>query len=67
MLKYNRKIEATLSELPNNKVRFTDDATSKKYIHDNQIDAAKEIIKSFTAHNEQQDEHLARNNHNLRF
>jgi hypothetical protein len=63
MLKYNRKIEATLSELPNNKVRFTDDATSKKYIHDNQIDAAKEIIKSFTAHNEQQDEHLARNNH----
>jgi hypothetical protein len=63
MLKYNRKIEATLSELPNNKVRFTDDATSKKYIHNNQIDAAKEIIKSFTAHNEQQDEHLARNNH----
>jgi hypothetical protein len=62
-MKYNKKIEDLLDKLQNSEVRKTDDTTSKKYIHDNQIDAAKEIIKSFTAHLNPEDEHDARNNH----
>lgn len=62
-MKYNKNIENRLQELTNNDVRITNDIKSKKYIHDNQIDAAKEIVKSFTAHLHPEDEHDARNNH----
>jgi len=62
-MKYNTRIENLLCDLVNSDVRYTDDITSTKYIHDNQINAAKEIVKSFTAHIQPQDEHDARNNH----
>jgi hypothetical protein len=62
-MKYNKNIENRLNELLNSEARKTNEPTSKKYIHDNQIDAAKEIIKSFTAHLHPEDEHDARNNH----
>lgn len=62
-MKYNKNIEIRLNELRYSDVRKTEDVFSKKYIHNNQIDAGKEIIKSFTAHLYPEDEHDARNNH----
>jgi hypothetical protein len=62
-MKYNKNIERKLEELVNDEVRIASDVNSKRYIHDNQINAAKEIVKSFTAHLHPEDEHEARNNH----
>jgi len=62
-MRYNKNIENRLDALPNSEVRKTDDMSSKKYIHDNQIDAAKGLIKAFTAHLHEDETHEARNNH----
>lgn len=62
-MNYDTQIENGLKDLKNDEIRITNDITSKKYIHDNQIAAAKEIVKSFTAHLPPENQHNARNNH----
>lgn len=62
-MKYNKNIENRLNEISNNEVRKNNNVNSKGYIHNNQIDAAKEIVKSFTAYIHPEDEHDSRNNH----
>jgi hypothetical protein len=61
-MKYNKKIENILQEL-NNDVRMSSDKESKKYIHENQINAAKEVVVALTAHKLPDDEDDARNCH----
>ena len=62
-MKYNKNIEKQLMEIDNSECRKTNDPSSDEYIHDNQLEAAKEVIKSFTAHISPLDEHDGRNNH----
>jgi hypothetical protein len=62
-MKYNKNIEVKLDEISYSELRKTEDINSEEYIHDFQLDAAKKIVKSFTAHIEPHDEHEARNNH----
>jgi hypothetical protein len=57
MKKYNSRLVNLLDKLPN-------DLFITKTIFDNQIDAAKDILKSFTAHiGNKEDEDSAKNNH----
>lgn len=62
-MRYNNKVETTIDGINNSNCRVVDDIMDDKYIHNNQIDAAKEIIKSFTAHVLPEDEDSARNSH----
>jgi len=57
MKKYNSRLVNLLDKLPN-------ELFKTQTIFDNQIDAAKDILKSFTAHiDNKEDEDSARNNH----
>ena len=66
-MRYNTKIEKTINELSNSECRIAlqNLTDPEDYIHDNQIEAAKEIIKSFTAHERPDDEDSARNYHTI--
>ena len=60
-MKYNLTVEAKINGFSNSE--FCKSTTKEGIIFDNQIDAAKDIIKSFTAHAENEMEMEARNNH----
>lgn len=61
-MKYNKTVEEILLKINNNTVRkWKQDLPS--YIFDDQIYAAKNIIKSFTAHRQWEYEEKSRNNH----
>lgn len=65
-MKYNQKVSQDLEFLKNEKCRKSNiQENEDEYLFDNQINAGKEIVKSFTAHKHPKNEDDARNNHVL--
>lgn len=61
--KYNPRVVSILQKINNDSLRKVINVVDDGFIHNNQIETAKDIVKSFTAHNETEDEHDARNSH----